>query len=221
MAKNYIPYNDGEFNTWFNNLVNYVVNKTTGTPPAWNHIPKQDVDELDAAYSDWNAFYKPTLQPHTPAQTTAKHDARRRAEHVIRPFVQRYLHWPPVTDADRVNMAIPNHDGTPTKWGKPATVPEVKADTSMLRRLRFRLRDRGASHWGKPEHVKGMELVWAVLSERPNHVSELIHNEDATANPIELFFEEEDRGKRVYFAVRWTNGSEKGPWSDIESAIIP
>ena len=82
----YIPSNNAEFNAWFTNLVNYVVQKTSGTPPAWDHIPKRYVDELDAAY-------KPTLQPHTPAQTATKNDARRHSEKVIWPFVNRFLHF--------------------------------------------------------------------------------------------------------------------------------
>jgi hypothetical protein len=37
-----------------------------------------------------------------------------------------------------------------------------------------------------------------------------------------LTFEEDERGKKVYFAVRWESGAgKKGLWSDIYSAIIP
>jgi hypothetical protein len=32
----------------------------------------------------------------------------------------------------------------------------------------------------------------------------------------------EDRGKKLYFALRWENTrGEKGPWSEIHSTIIP
>jgi hypothetical protein len=50
----------------------------------------------------------------------------------------------------------------------------------------------------------------------------LPHKKTITANPLVLSFEEEDRGKRVYYAARWVHATEQpGPWSDIESAIIP
>jgi hypothetical protein len=35
-------------------------------------------------------------------------------------------------------------------------------------------------------------------------------------------FEEEDRGKTFWYAVRWENTTGlKGPWSEIRSAVIP
>lgn len=37
-----------------------------------------------------------------------------------------------------------------------------------------------------------------------------------------LTFDENQRGKTVYFALRWENTrGEKGPWSQIVSSIIP
>jgi hypothetical protein len=37
-----------------------------------------------------------------------------------------------------------------------------------------------------------------------------------------MTFDEDQRGKRLYFAVRWETGAvKKGNWSDIFSAIIP
>jgi hypothetical protein len=53
-------------------------------------------------------------------------------------------------------------------------------------------------------------------------VKDLIHWEFATRNPLALAFEEDQRGKRFYFAVRWETGTvKKGDWNDIYSAIIP
>jgi hypothetical protein len=37
-----------------------------------------------------------------------------------------------------------------------------------------------------------------------------------------MTFDEDQRGKRLWFAVRWENGTvQKGKWSDIFSAVIP
>jgi len=54
MARNrdFIPRNDAEFDTWFRNLLSYVVEKTNGTPPEWDHIPQRHIAELNAAYED-------------------------------------------------------------------------------------------------------------------------------------------------------------------------
>jgi hypothetical protein len=51
---------------------------------------------------------------------------------------------------------------------------------------------------------------------------DLLHSAFATRSPLELTFDEDERRKRVYFAVRWESGTvKKCPWTDIFSAIIP
>jgi hypothetical protein len=67
-----------------------------------------------------------------------------------------------------------------------------------------------------------MELAWGIREGRPAEVLELPHLEAATRNPVVLTFEEEERGRRVFFAARWLNNKmQSGPWSEIESAIVP
>jgi hypothetical protein len=41
----YIPESGGEFDTFSKNIVYYVSMKTSGTPPAWGHIPPGAVVE--------------------------------------------------------------------------------------------------------------------------------------------------------------------------------
>jgi hypothetical protein len=56
----------------------------------------------------------------------------------------------------------------------------------------------------------------------PTKLADLLHSSFSTHSPLELVFDEDQRGKRLYFAVRWENGTvKKGPWSDIYSVIIP
>jgi hypothetical protein len=160
--------------------------------------------------------------PHIPQLTAEKNRVRTRTERALRAFINRFLRWPPVTDLERDKMGIRNWDTIRTPQPVPATVPEIEADTSVIRRLSFRLRDFGATNWGKPEHVRAMEFAWGIREGRPAIIGELPHLETATANPITLDFEEEERGARVFFAARWLNNTaQPGPWSDIESAIIP
>jgi hypothetical protein len=70
--------------------------------------------------------------------------------------------------------------------------------------------------------VHGIELVWLFSDAPPTEVEELIHSAFATRSSLELTFKESDRGKRVYYAVRWETGTvKKGKFSDIFSAFIP
>jgi hypothetical protein len=218
----YIPRNDAEFDNWFRNLLDYVVWRTGGTPPEWDHIPQRNVDELAAAYEDWHDKYAPTLHPHTPAQTTAKYDARRRAEGVIRPFVKRFLHFDPVTNADRVNMALPIHDDIHTNHEVVEEEVEFNLIIRGIRVIHVDFWILGATGKAKPHNYDGAVIVWDVLDAPPSHPSALRRHIMASRTPFTLEFPEVERGKTVYVALCWQNGRGiTGRWSDVKIAIVP
>ena len=114
-------------------------------------------------------------------------------------------------------MNIPNHDNIRTPVPIPETVPEIEADSAVIRVVGLRMRDHGSKSWAKPEHVHSMDLRWGIADSRPGHVDQLPNMASTTSNPITLRFEEAERGKRVFYAGRWVNSkAECGPWSDIE-----
>jgi hypothetical protein len=175
-----------------------------------------------AAYADWYTAYSSFLGPHTEVDTEAKNDAKKAAKKVSASFVNQYLRFPPVTDEDRTAMRIPNKDTHPTPIPVPGDIPEVEAQTPLPRVLRFRFRRWGMKRWGKPKNVHGMELVWVILDTPPTEIEQLIHSAFATKSPLELTFKESERGKHVYYAVRWETGTvKKGKFSEIFSAIVP
>jgi hypothetical protein len=223
MSKDYLEKNDGEFDRFYQFMCQYV-NIKCGPPdaPQWSHIPDAARTRLNDGYTAWRAAYAATLGPHTPVDTEAKNDAKKAAKAIIRPFVNQYLRYLPVTDEDRTAMGIPNHDSHPTPTPRPEDIPEVEAQTPKPRTLRFRFRRANMKRWGKPDDVHGMELVWLISDTPPVKVAELVHSSFATRSPLELVFEEDQRGKRLYYAVRWETGTvKKGEFSDIYSAIIP
>jgi hypothetical protein len=214
----FIPRADAAFDTFFYNIVNYVL----GNRSRWGHVSTEEAGKLAADCAEWQEAYKKTLVPHIPQLTAEKNRIRTKTERLLRAFINRYLRWPPVTDLDRDKMGIRNPDTIRTPSPVPTTVPEIEVDTSVIRELSLRMRDFGAASWSKPLHVHGMELAWGIMDARPGEISALPHLETETANPIVLTFEEEERGLRVFFAARWINSTAKGgPWSDIESAVIP
>ena len=214
----FIPRPDAAFETFFRNLTDFVI----GNNARWKHIPQGDVDQLEQNFSTWNTAYSKTLVPHIPQLTTEKNRVRTTTERALRAFINRFLRWPPVTDLDRDKMGVRNWDTIRTPQPPPTTIPEIEADSAIIRQLSFRMRDFGSTSWGKPEHVHGIEFAWGIVDGRPGHIGELPHLETATANPIVLTFEDEERGKKIYYAARWLNNTaQPGPWSDIESAFIP
>jgi len=214
----FIPRQDGAFDVFYRNLVDFVLDNHA----RWKHIPQDDVDHLEQEFDQWTKAYQKTLVPHIPQLTLEKNRVRVTMERALRAFINRFLRWPPVTDLDRDKMGVRNWDTIRTPQPPPTTIPEIEADSSIIRQLSFRVRDFGSTSWGKPEHVHGIEFAWGIMDGRPGHISELPHLETATANPITLTFEDEERGKKIYYAARWLNNTaQPGPWSDIESAFIP
>ncbi|MDR2692356.1 MAG: hypothetical protein LBB73_08750, partial [Dysgonamonadaceae bacterium] len=90
-------------------------------------------------------------------------------------------------------------------------------------RLTFRFYEKEGDHKrAKPEGQHGAEIAWIISDEAPAKWIELANSSFDTRSPFTLKFENDRRGKSVFFALRWENTrGEKGPWSPITQAIIP
>ncbi|MDR2796273.1 MAG: hypothetical protein LBB47_06155 [Spirochaetaceae bacterium] len=217
----YRRLSDGEFDVWFNNLVQFVVKMTGGSDPVWTHIQAAEVTALSAAFTAWHAAYQAVLTPHTPGQTAAKNEARTAANKEISSFYRRFIEHPAVTLEQLMDAGFqPPNPHTPD--AAPATYPEAEADSSVIRQIAIRYRDKGAVSRAKPPKVHGAEIRWAILDRKPADENELTAGGFDTASPFTLSFTESRRGKRVYFALRWESRTNlKCPWSEIYSAVIP
>jgi hypothetical protein len=66
-----------------------------------------------------------------------------------------------------------------------------------------------------------MECLWVIADTPPVKVRNLLHSAFTTKTPLELVFEEDQRGKRLYFAVSLEGGAaQKGKWSDSTARSI-
>ena len=118
-------------------------------------------------------------------------------------------------------MGLPVHKTTHTDAPVATTIPYVQAVLNLIRHLRFDFSGSEGSK-AKPEGQHGMELVARIGGEKPAGVHELTRSYFDTHTPLTIEFTEEDRGKTFWYAVRWENTTgEKGPWSEIMSAVIP
>ena len=222
MSTGYIPRHDADFNTWFKNIVDYVAIKTGSPDHEWEYIPQSVTTELNEAYTDWLGNYEQTLVPHTPAITTNKNNARTRSERVIRAFVQRFLHWPPVTDGDRVNMNIPNRSNTRTQHHEVTEIVELDLTLRNIREILVEFWVKGSTSKAKPTGYDGAVLVWDVLDTPPERPEALTRHTMASRTPHAIQFDETERGKTVYVALAWQNErGNTGAWSEILSTVIP
>jgi hypothetical protein len=219
MAGDFIPHQDGAFLEWAKTLLAYVTPKlTVFNIPVGTLTPIQGL--LTAYETAFNAAQNPNRGK---VDVLTKNEAKEALIRVLRTFIKGFLAYnPAVSDADKENMGLPLHDGTRTPAPAPTTIPELELDSSVIRQISVHFRDAGSDRRGKPAHVHGVELRWALLDNPPQSVEDLTKSAFDTASPYTFKFDEGDRGKTLYICPCWENNKgEKGPWGEIVKAIIP
>lgn len=218
-GKRYIPAKEAEFIEWSENLIDV----SSANAAEWK-LPQDKLDEIKTLHGEVKALYELCkTASYTKLDMQAKHEKMERLVKLEEVFVRNNLqNNDAMTDNGRAALRIPIYDRTPTPHPYPQTVPDIAIETPLPRTVRIRFRALDAARWGKPANAHGLECLWVIAGIAPAKISDLLHSAFATRSPLELTFDEDMRGKRVYFAVRWEAGAGgKGPWSDIVSAIIP
>jgi hypothetical protein len=127
---------------------------------------------------------------------------------------------PDAIPEDYEALSVP-HPGHNPPLPVPDKAPGVSIDSGMIRRTTVVFYDVDGNKRGKPHGVSGAVVRWAILDAPPTDIDELIHSALDSASPFHIDFTEEQRGKRVYLCLAWQNPKgEKGPWSEIISALI-
>jgi hypothetical protein len=169
----------------------------------------------------WAAYENPATR--TPTITFTKNEKRKAYEKPLRLLVRSLQSNVRVTpdDLHGMGIAVPSSARCPAQVA--ADAPDINVNTSIIGRLIIYFFTRGSRYKkGKPAGQYGAEIRWAILDAAPARWDELSHSEFITNSPFTLVFEHNQRGKTVYFALRWENTrGEKGPRSEIQSAIIP
>ena len=224
-TRDFIPRRDAEFHAWFGNLTTYVKERalSSGPPPLWTHIPQAKTHELILRNDTWNGFHIKLFGPHTDVDVQNKQRERVLDEAFLRPFVKQYLKFDPVTDADRTAMQVHGNEYHRGHSGRITEMVHAESDSSVIRQIIWRYWIKGSEHHAKPDHCYGVECAYARLDHPPTSIYELSRREISTASPLELKFDEAERGGKVYCCFRWlgTKEGNQGDWSEIFSAVIP
>ena len=141
---------------------------------------------------------------------------------VYRKLYQLIKSSPLVTNADLVAMGFPPlAAGKRTPVPAPETAPEAEIRFPSPSVIEIHFRNSGSERKGKPYGVHGVETGWAILENPPSKMVDLANSLFCTRSPFCLTFDINQRGKTLYFAVRWENTrGQKGPWSEIHNVII-
>ena len=188
----------------------------------WKHIPQPPVAGLLGLFGEFQEAFNATLGPHTSAQNLARNEAQAALTAALRPFVNQYLRFPPVTNVDRAEMGIPNHDTVRTDHTVVTEEVDFVIHLSSIRELVVDFWIQGESHKAKPHGYDGAVIIWGVRDKPPENPDELEHHTMASRTPFTLHFEEAERGKTVYIGLAWQN--ERGiigQWSEYKSAVVP
>jgi hypothetical protein len=119
----YIPQNFAEFDRFFCRIVEVVLAKVLVPNPEWTHIPPAAAEGLAADYTAWHAAYLAAEGPHTQTETHERQRAYKVAKKRLADFVNQYLRHPPVTNAQRDDMGVPNPDPVKTPVNPPERYP--------------------------------------------------------------------------------------------------
>ncbi|GHU02262.1 hypothetical protein FACS1894147_03770 [Spirochaetia bacterium] len=220
-TQDFIPARDAEFDGWLANLTGYVDGKVTGGQ--WTHIPADKVAALKQHNTDWHAAYVKTLGPHTAVDTEAKNDQRKAAEGFVRPFVQQYLRFDPVTNEDRTAMNLHNRDTTNTAIGVPASrslIIDLRSLGGFQVEIRFQDEATPESH-AIPYGDNGCLLNFTWGTEKVTDYAALTQTQLMTRSPYVLSLPPEAEAKFLTCAPRRQNERGKlGPWGDIQHIVI-
>ncbi|MDR3251767.1 MAG: hypothetical protein LBT42_08920 [Tannerella sp.] len=216
----FIPRGDRQFREWLATLLGYVVENRE----RWN-VTEEACEETELKATAFQSAYDVYIMPdmRTQSVTLLKTETRNAAEKSVRVFLKSYITYNPlVEDVDRINMNLRVHKTSRTAVLPPAKYPLHETDTSMIRWLVIRFFDEETRRKAKPEGVHGCEVWWAIHEQGDATVDDLTHSSFCTRTPLRLEFNDRQRGKTVRFCLRWENTrGEKGPWSPIESAVVP
>jgi hypothetical protein len=222
-GQDYIPTRDADFNTWLDNLAKYVNNKCAGDAPAWTHIPPEALAALNEHKTAWDTAYADAVAEPTPAKKHEKTWVRGEMEQFVRGFVNQYLRFPPVTNEDRDNIGVPNHDTKPTPHGAPTTVPVLNGlEQELGHRVLIRFHDENVvDSQAIPYGYNGCLLNYAVDAEKVTDTEALEKSALMTRSPWRLDLAPEDEGKWLSVSIRWQSGTGKlGARSEVQHIVV-
>jgi hypothetical protein len=219
--KRSIPVKDVDFNI----SQKVIVSKSDQNRTDWGLDSEWLDDKVLPEQAEWETAWLAYEDPatRTPIINFTKAEKRKKFEKTLRQLVkilQSNIH---VTDDDlrAMSIVIPSSSRTPAKVA--TTYPDYDIDSSTIRWLRIIFYDQGQKRSkARPEGQRCAIIKWIVSNIPPTSINDLTNTKSNTSTPFSLEFDESDRGKTVYFCLCWENTrGERGPWSEIQSAIIP
>jgi len=214
----YIPRNAEHFASFLGTAFDYIDSKKT----IWTHIPNAMLNYNKELYEQFLEALHTAKGQHTTAQILDRNQKRAKVEKSFRELTNQYLRYQPVTDVDRAEMGINNHDTIRTDHKEVLEQVSIEIGSDGIRTLLVNFKIKDADHKAKPAGYAGVVIFWEILDEPPTNTNQLTHHAFASRTPYRIIFEEAERGKAVYITMAWQNARGiHGRWSEIQKAFVP
>jgi hypothetical protein len=232
--KDLVPTADGEFDDWVKSFCDLVTQRTTGTPPEWDHIPTAASGKLTGMYPEWYAAYNVTTRKaHTPLDTAAKNRARDMMEKEARSFINEFIRSSSkVSEEDKESVGIFKADPSPIP--RPTAQPEADLMFPGVHLVKLVHIRKAGNLPDDPRSEYGVRIYIAILNAKNKKWRVTAPPETGEDFPYSVFERKKDAlfdfdgesGNTVYFCLRYekqSGGGEDsaGPFGPIFHAVIP
>jgi hypothetical protein len=167
------------------------------------------------AFTDGRAAYQAAP---TKANRIEKDELKKAGIDAMRQFArERIRHNSKMNDGQKQEMGVTVSDREPS----PAPVPDAGPDSEAVINAHepgvVKVRYLGA----KPYGVDRIEIAWSVSETVIDSPDQLASNGTFSRNPWERTFAAVERGKKVYYSLRYLTKEGASHWSDVREVVIP
>ena len=113
-ARDYVPTNAAQFQVFMTRLIDYVNPKvyagSGGGSAEWSTIPYERFQTLKESFEAFSSTFTVSVESPTHANVIRRQEAQAETTALLRAFVNQFLRFPPVTNVDRLEIGVPNHN---------------------------------------------------------------------------------------------------------------
>jgi hypothetical protein len=187
-------------------------------------IPSADIQDLGTQTGEADSVLAAAQSDvtRTPVVNAHCREVFGRMEARMRDIKKRYFYDPPLVDADFVALGIKIPDSTYSPTGVPTA--QVMVETFLVGPHELGIRIVYVTGSPEDRENKSYRVFYLVLEHGetpPTQPSETWKSFSTKRRKDLVEFGYGDSGKTVYFAVQVENGSKKGPFGPMVSAVIP
>jgi hypothetical protein len=154
----------------------------------------------------------------TKANHIEKEELKKTAVEAMRKFArERIRNNSKMTDGQKLELGVTIADQEPSPVPVPDAGPDSEAIISAREPGVVKVRYLGP----KPYGVDRIEIAWSISETVIDSPDQLTNNDTFSRNPWEHTFTAAERGKKMYYSLRYLTKEGASHWSDVREVVIP